>query len=93
MIYLIILDYIISSITKYNLHLFLILLPKLKDIKYIYFYLLILSFFEYRYLLNIVLIFIICFFIKMVYKRFKQTRLVYMFLVVFTYLIYVFIPN
>ena len=88
MIYLILLDFFISSITKYNLYLFLLLLPNIKYNMYIIVYLLILSFFEIKYIISILLIILLTVFIKFIYKYFKKDN-IYWLLVIISYLVFV----
>ena len=79
MISLLILDVLIYNVTTYSTHLFLLGIPKLKSITILLMYFIILSYYDYHFLYNLILVVDIYFLNKFINNRIK--------LYVYTYLI------
>ncbi len=88
MIYLIIFDFLVCSLTKYNLSLFLLWLPFKINKRVLIIYFLILSFFEIKYILNLVIVLLLIIVIDGFLKRFKLNTLSYLFICLISYSFY-----
>jgi len=88
MIYILLFDYLLCSLTKYSLSLFLFFLPFKKGRIYLILYFLILSFFEVKYLINLFIIILLIYIIKYYYKKVMLNSYTYLISVLFSYAIY-----
>lgn len=88
MIYLFLLDILIYNTTAYNIPLFLALLPSQKNFKVPLIIFLILSFFEYRYLLLLLIVYIIFIINKQLNKRIQNNNKTYMIKLSIDYFLY-----
>ena len=88
MIYLFLLDLLMYNITTYNIPLFLLLLPTQKTFKIPFIIFLLLAFFEYKYLLLLLIIFIIYSINKLLNKHLQDNTLIYILKLSCTYISY-----
>lgn len=88
-IVLIVLDLLMYNFTPYNMHLVVLSIPALNNFVSILIYFLILSFFDYHYLFNLFVLFILYKVNRKVRSIFGNTATVYVLELIFTYVIYI----
>ena len=88
MISLLILDIMLSNLTIYNLHLFILGIPKLKSFAILFLFFILLSFFEYHYLFNLLIIFLLYLLNRYLNKRVRLSPVTYFIEVLLYYAIY-----
>ena len=88
MIYVIIFDFLLCSLTKHNLSLFLLFLPYKTNRIVLIGYFLMLSFFEIKYIFNLILIIVLIYIIDLVLQKFKLSMACYISLCLFSYCFY-----
>lgn len=88
MIYLFLLDLLIYNVTTYNVPLFLLLLPTQKTFKIPFIIFMFLTFFEYRYILLLLITFIIYSINKLLNKHLQDNTLTYILKLSCTYISY-----
>lgn len=93
MIYLFLLDILIYNVTPYNIPLFLILLPNQRNLKVPLIIILILSFFEYRFLLFLIIIYLIFFINKVLNKHFIDNNKLYYIELILDYFLFFTLTN
>lgn len=87
-IILLVLDFLISNLTSYNFHLVVLSLLYTKKFYPILIYFLMLSFFEYKYFFNLLILYILFLLNKKLARTFRDTALFYFIRIIIFYAIY-----
>lgn len=93
MTYLFLLDIFIYNVTPYNIPLFLIILPYQKNFKTILIFMSILTFFEYRYILLMLIIYLIYSLNKILNKHLQNSNKLYLIELIIDYSLYFILVN
>lgn len=88
MIYFILIDILLYSITTYKIPTIILGIPLVKDYKSLYVYLIILSFFEWKYILMLLIIYIIILINKFITKRYNINLIIYILLILLYYFLF-----
>lgn len=85
---LIVLDVLLANLTPYTLHTIIWGIPLTKSFSPLLIYFLILSFFDYRYLFNLVIVYLLFLLNKKINRIFREKTTTYLIKVILFYLIY-----
>lgn len=89
MIYLLILlDFLTSNLTTYKTHLIILAMPELKSFKPVFIYFIFLSIFDFRYLFNLIVLFLIYKLDVLLNNYFGRSLSIYFLKVIIFYIIY-----
>ena len=93
MLHLIALDLFLYNLTSYNLHLIVLGLPLQKNMTILLLYFLFLAFFEWKFIINFLILTLVFYLLKYLNKHVKLNVGTYIIEVMLAYTIYIFTSN